>query len=631
MPHVDPDMAIDRMRELWRGYGNEISEPLLATWRKMCDALNKMDTTISPSGWTVLAMPTGIGKTQFAALYSALLPNPTLNLDNLRSTSLHPGLIFITRLMSEAIAFAALVNKLADRKIAAAYCTASATELHDVKNFPVLAITHAGWQRHQSEIGTDEGSNSVWEELMTWHCGQRSKVIIDETPNFVKSVCIDTKQLAQTLGALAWLRDANKGLYSGMQQLLSTITDPASGSRRRRITDAEFQHIHSIDVELMLQHLRSVEDNAITVDQGEARTSLRATCKTTAQAIRELQKNDWGWISYQGRTAQIHSANLRPSVRDGSGVILDATADLHPGYKLLSPPARIIAAANNVRSYSNVTLHVAWGQISGKDALAESAGRLWREYRSAIECAVSANDRILVCCHELFEQKVRDDLANSPRITFEHYGNIDGRNDWKDYEALALIGLFHLPTSAHLNTVQALLGPQTDYWLQNAQARKVEHHDDVLAAIQRGSLAINAIQTVTRVRCRRMVDRHGGCDPTDIFLPLPADADGRAVYGAILEFLPGVQVMAWQLNAGERKKRTGNGVTKLFKFFADAPGRSYTKADVRAGAKMSAASLDRAIRLVNERSSNEYNQLSVLGVTYHAGGGMGVQSYFVKA
>ncbi|MCC8980922.1 hypothetical protein [Bradyrhizobium acaciae] len=629
MTHVDADIAVKEMTTLWRSFGLEVSSPLQDTWRRMCMALNEAGN--SSVGWTTLAMPTGIGKTQFTALYCALLEAPSLSLDNIRSNNLHPGVLFVTRLVSEAKTFTDHVNKLAGRTIAAAYYGGSDTKLSDAANFPVLSITHAACERHQSCGKNDSIGGNTWEQLTTWQLGSRGKLIIDETPNFISSTRIDTKELAQTIGALAWLRGANRELYANMKRLLVASTDTTVGSRNRRITDAEFEHIHSIDTALILDHLKSIDDDAITLGPNTGRTSLRKTCTDTIEAISGMQRNGWGWISHNGLTAQIHSAALHPSLLTGSGLILDATAGLYPGYGLLSPPAKIIPAAENTRRYDNVTLHLAWGQVGGKDNLVRAADYLWPEYRAAIQSILPVSSRILVCCHEEFEQKVCNDPSNPARMTFAHYGNIDGRNDWNDYEAVALVGLFYLPVAAHINTAQALLGPQTNDWLQDSQFRAVGTNEDVVIGMQRAHLAATVIQTVNRVRCRRVIDEEGHCLPTKVFLALPADAVGRAIRDAILRYLPGIQITAWPLNARKKRARHDRGIKKLLDFFACSPKGNYTKAQIRKLTPIGAASLDRAIRRLNDPSSSEYAQLSELSVTYHLRNGRGAESFFVKA
>jgi hypothetical protein len=70
------------------------------------------------------------------------------------------------------------------------YHSKSSTTLTEAVQFPVLAITHAGCERHQLSGAMDTNGNTVWEQLITWHHGRRGKIIIDETPNFITPVQI---------------------------------------------------------------------------------------------------------------------------------------------------------------------------------------------------------------------------------------------------------------------------------------------------------------------------------------------------------------------------------------------------------------------------------------------------------
>src|SRR5262249_3305659 len=153
---------------------------------------------------------------------------------------------------------------------------------------------------------------AVWDRLTSWQHVRRAKIIIDETPNFVTEIQINSNLLSQTLGALRWLRDANKQLYTGMKTLLCTITDASIGHRNRLLSDAELECIHSIDTELIRKHLSCVEDYALTLDCGSTKPSLRTVCRNTLSRLKALQSNGWGWVSFRGQTAQINSATLHP-------------------------------------------------------------------------------------------------------------------------------------------------------------------------------------------------------------------------------------------------------------------------------------------------------------------------------
>lgn len=378
MPHVEPDIAIATMTRLWRNYGNEVSSPLLATWRTMCDALNQAGQTNSSAGWSVLAMPTGTGKTQFAALYCALLPNPTLDCNNFRSIRLHPAVLFVTRLMSEASKFAEQVNKLAGQEVAAAYHSHSPVGLTEANRFPVLAITHQACERYQfidNAAKTGGYEDTTWDHLMSWQQSRRAKVIIDETPNFITSVQINANWLAQ-LGALKWVPNADPKMFFDLEILLTQITDAGYAHEHRELYPDEFELVRLIDTAKIREHLSALDEYAMTVACGSKTVSLRKVCLSALSAIETMQANGWGWVSFRGQTAQLNSAKLHPSLQNGSGVILDATAALYPGYSLLSPPANVISAPSGVRDYSNVTLYVARGHNAGKGHFTDNAKRL---------------------------------------------------------------------------------------------------------------------------------------------------------------------------------------------------------------------------------------------------------------
>lgn len=439
MTQVDPEVALAAMKKLWRNLDNEVSSPLLSSWRSMCDALNEAGQAEQSAGWTALAMPTGIGKTLFAALYCALLPNVTLSPLNYGSVALHPGVLFVTRFITEANKFAERVNELAGRKIAAAYYHNSPMGLAQARQFPILVITHAACERHQlrDTIGSD--GDAVWDQLMAWHQVHRTKVIIDETPNFITPVQANSNWLAQTLGALKWLPNTDGKIYDGLEQLLTSITDPRHGSKSRLLDKAELELLMSIDTDKIRSHLATVHEYALTLACGSTPTTLRAICKKTLSALEALQISGQVWVGHRGQTAQLNSATLHPSLRKGTGVILDGTAALYTGYSLLSPPVKIVDAHAQVRHYNNVVLHVARGHKAGKGYLAENAEKLWRQYRPALEAALPNGERVLVCCHKEFRDKV--EVGYLPRISFAHYGDIDGRNDWEHARVSVFVAL----------------------------------------------------------------------------------------------------------------------------------------------------------------------------------------------
>ena len=60
------------------------------------------------------------------------------------------------------------------------------------------------------------------------------------------------------------------------------------------------------------------------------------------------------------------------------------------------------------------------------------------------------------------------------------------------------------------------------------------------------NIAVATIQAINRVRCRRVIDSSGNCEPTDVFLFVPSGARGDALVEAIKTEMPGIRVSKWQ-------------------------------------------------------------------------------------
>lgn len=223
------------------------------------------------------------------------------------------------------------------------------------------------------------------------------------------------------------------------------------------------------------------------------------------------------------------------------------------------------------------------------------------------------------------------DTVPLPRITFAHYGEIDGRNDWAAYEAVALLGLPYLDGATPANTAQAILGAQTTEWLQTPAERRTNAHDDVLSALHRGHMSATVIQAITRVRCRNSIDGFGRCKETSALIALPNGTDGDAILSDIVSNMPGIKTTTWDVGAASRKPRTVPTTEAIVEFFSTAPATVYTKAQVRDATNVSSASMDRTIKRLSCVTSEERRRLDALRVTYCPQAGQGAQSYFVKA
>lgn len=137
-------------------------------------------------------------------------------------------------------------------------------------------------------------------------------------------------------------------------------------------------------------------------------------------------------------------------------------------------------------------------------------------------------------------------------VELAHWGAVNGRNQWRDCETVAIVGLPYLDHATPINIALGLLGSQSDEWLQSADKRAYGEHHDVVSAIQTGHIAASVLQAINRVRCRKVVDSQGNCARTSVFIMLPLGNVADQLTDCISRSMPGVQFAGWDLDLSRR-------------------------------------------------------------------------------
>ena len=123
-----------------------------------------------------------------------------------------------------------------------------------------------------------------------------------------------------------------------------------------------------------------------------------------------------------------------------------------------------------------------------------------------------------------------------------HWGAIDGRNDWSDYDTAVIFGLPYLHRVWSTNLFFAFQGHQDDYWFECSDWNE---HDDVHQVMEQRQLSVSIIQAINRICCRRVVDAQGRCPSADIYVVLPKDQTGDTILQDILVDMPGIYEVPW--------------------------------------------------------------------------------------
>jgi hypothetical protein len=210
-----------------------------------------------------------------------------------------------------------------------------------------------------------------------------------------------------------------------------------------------------------------------------------------------------------------------------------------------------------------------------------------------------------------------------------HWGAVDGRNTWQDYDVAVILGLPYLPQTWATNMFCALQGPQDDKWLQSPEWKQFKN---VRKEMEQRQMSVSVIQAINRICCRHVIDAEGHCPPADIFIVLPQDAMGDAVLDDIKADMPGINVRPWDFALDvpkEKKPRLGSSHSRLIDYMAKRGAGTVSLSAVQHDLQLS--SVKKLRETLNNGEHPTTEALRHMGVNYIPGIGRGSKSYLVKA
>lgn len=550
-----PQQFAGRMTEYWQTQLKLAPSPaLLRAWQIMAETFNH-HIRKQPDEWSVLPIPTGAGKTQGLIVYCAMLAEqPLLN---------RPGILIVTRFRDEADDLRDKINKLARKKIAIACHGKSDDDIKLARKATVLIVTHSAYMLAMDEVDKQEDNSRRWNEMIAWHhTGKRELTVIDEAINTVDTFSLDLDQLRLWRGIIphhmaesSKYREVIKSLdefitcYTALIQKQKGhgcyIPDGSSWpSLQSDMLDKLAAELGRIDIALRL-YGKSLKDKAKPLQAD----MIAATFNALKQIV-----GTWSMYAQQGNWHQLSSgvAPLPPQLK--SAVILDATASCNHAYKILNQAVNVIGnIPSNIRSYRNVKLHIHYGHVVGKGALNQKSPQYFIDLLKRIRPHLSSDKSFLLVLHKSVEEKVRNQILEAyPNCQFTHWGDIDGKNDWQELDTIILCGLHYLGelipkvcVMAYANWYAKADNIYEPDILQDGITGEEYDDPDIEKKYEKGHLATSLIQAINRVRCRRVVDNKGNCDPTTIHLYLNKDDDrGQFLLEQVRKLMPDIKVIA---------------------------------------------------------------------------------------
>ena len=161
---IDPREFTDEMEKYWsKKLRNVPSEALRKVWFQLAKVFGRYAIgETHRNEWTVLQPPTGSGKTQGTIVYCSMMPKVV--------GDSHPGVLIVTRLKTDADQIAEKINELSgnkDEAVAYHSDTKDKLKITDLKNYPVLVITHRAYELALDLLGQMEVFNKHGLSFMT--------------------------------------------------------------------------------------------------------------------------------------------------------------------------------------------------------------------------------------------------------------------------------------------------------------------------------------------------------------------------------------------------------------------------------------------------------------------------------
>ena len=637
---VDTADLVKAMTRHWeRELKNVTSKELQNIWFQIANTFNHQIKNKNQSQWQILQPPTGTGKTQCIAVYCSLLAKMPTRIDinrirnRLPRLPMHPGVLIVTRLISEADSLAELINTLSGRKTAVAVHRENRLSVPELKLAPVLVVTHSAYQQALRKVAEDEDNVGGWLRIHSWQQLARSLVIIDEALDFVDYSSVDVENMKHTLSHIPdYIRERHTTEINYLKRLLYWMRNVSCNHSREHMVPTDSILVEQPDFTNLRKAVRGarLDRNVLRTNGPSANRSLHETIGATLDAI-EVMASRWCWFLQSGTRGTLNAARfILPESHKGA-VVMDATASTNLVYQIFKERAFIIPTPEGARRYENVTLHVSENHKVGKVFLRDNAKREGRKLIDELKSIIPGSKKVFVCCHKAVEPYLvgYDDLFHDYDVG--HWGAIDGRNDWQSFDTAVIFGLPYRNKAWAPNTFMAINGPQSDEWLNSRGDRPFGDIQDIREALEIGAISARVVQAINRTHCRRVIDGKGNCLPTDIYLLLPGGTLGKVVLSNIQKSMPGISTVDWKYGGASKKVRKSKHDDSLVRYLEGQLSGRIPANEVRLELGIPKRTFESLVRKIKNSTTSLYDQLTNLGIAYEVlGVGRGARSYFVK-
>jgi len=555
------------------------------TWMSLCATFNRAiklnqreDIKNQEGQRLVLSPQTGTGKTEGLKHYASMMWNQHP----------HPYILIVARQTEQCDNIAKEINQYAielfgmpsnERYAASFHSKQSEVKLDDLKHYKVAVITHEYFYRNHRV--NDKLRADKWAKFFYINpFEQRKLLVIDESIDLIFEKQIDSHTFGRVINIVnfmrGWKRYRTNHKFqeevARLQYVKEALEVPrewddarvfmpmvakgdTTNTTNKPLKNLLLQDASFPEVIKALKEDRDIRATQILTGKHDSKndkaiiTELIETIESLSGFNNEI---DWLYMSISGATVSWHTAQ-EAFPKGITAVIMDATApsnDLYKLYKKYGKPVELIPRIDNVRNYRNVTLNVAYGYNTGKgiDTPQNAQGLI-----KNLENVLCETDKVLIVCHKDMKPHLLD-LESSFEYDVVNWGDLTGKNEWKDCNVCVIYGLNNKPPYYYRN--RQLIATDASRVMMSPDDDDIEEE---YLGLQQSDLAQEVIQAINRISCRKCVDQEGNCTPSQVFIALPESNKGHFIVDAIIDQMDDIVVDDWELDLQGSKRKLRKG------------------------------------------------------------------------
>ena len=446
----------------------------------------------------------------------------------------------------------------------------------EVQDTQVIVITHENYLRTISGRKKDMFSR--------WRKGKRKFRVVDEALDLVERFDLTREEMAN-LRRMIELRRNPIQVYEEWGNHMDML-DEINRFMRYKIESGQLHKIdtaiidnHRVDGnEIYFSELIDFFQNSTPKDwevrkwkEGAFDESMES-CALSLVKLDRLIRRSLYCSGKEGSTTYSTGEVILPSAFECL-CVLDATSNVDKIYKLFKQQEQITQyqVDRDVRNFRNCSLKIR--PESAGLGLGVTKNQVQPRAKKVVKWSNDhflPTDKVLFAGHKVFMQHLQSILTDSD-VDFEWdvcwWNAIDGRNTLKDFNKLVVLSINYLPP--HYDAVTKI-GFQSDV---NSEVDPTED-----SAVAESSIAVKIIQLLARIKTRTVMNEHGDCPDTEVFLLLPGDEFHPDEEDEI-EFEPLLSKFSQYILKEIRKSMHQVSVHKWLSFSGFAPPRTDSSGD----------------------------------------------------